>query len=130
MTRRLGWEAVLAVTLIGIPCQISLQAALTEEFHKTFPIDADGRISLNNVNGAVHISAWDRNEAQVDAVKRGPTKEALDEARIVIDSSSGSISIRTRYPESSHRRDSASVEYTLKVPRRARLFAIEVVNGT
>src|SRR6266481_1208884 len=129
MKRQLTCEAVLGIALIAIATQISLHAELTEELHKTYPIDADGRVSLKNVNGAVHISAWDRNEVQVDAIKRASTKEALDEASIVIDSASSSISIRTRYPESKHHKDSASVEYTLKVPRRARLSAVETVNG-
>lgn len=122
--------AIVAVAVIGLCSQRALKAGLTEELHKTYPIDADGRVSVNNVHGPVRISAWDRNEVQVDAIKRATTKEALDEADIVIDSSSGSISIRTRYPESRHwRRNPATVEYTLKVPRRARLFAIETVHG-
>jgi DUF4097 and DUF4098 domain-containing protein YvlB len=129
MKRRFAWEPLLAAAVIAIGIHIPLEAALTEELHKTFPIDADGRVSLNNVNGAVHIAAWDRNEVQVDAVKSAKTKEALSEAQIVIDSATGSISIRTRYPEHHDRHDSASVEYTLKVPRRARLHAIEAVNG-
>jgi DUF4097 and DUF4098 domain-containing protein YvlB len=128
MKRRFAWEPIFAIVLIAIGTHIPLQAALSEELHKTYPIDADGRISLNNVNGAIHISSWDRNEVQVDAIKRASTKEALDEASVVIDSASGSISIRTKYPES-HHKDSASVEYTLKVPRRARLSAVETVNG-
>jgi hypothetical protein len=99
MKRRMGWEAVLAVAVIGIASQMSLQAALTEELHKTYPIEADGRVSLSNVHGAVHVSGWDRNEVQVDAIKRAETKDSLDEANIVIDSSSGSISIRTKYPD-------------------------------
>ena len=129
MKRRFAWEPIFAIVLIAVGTHIPLQAALSEELHKTYPIDADGRISLNNVNGAVHISSWDRNEVQVDAIKRASTKEALEEASIVIDSASGSISIRTKYPESKHHKDSASVEYTLKVPRRARLSAVETVNG-
>jgi DUF4097 and DUF4098 domain-containing protein YvlB len=135
MKRQLTCEAVLGIALIAIATQISLHAELTEELHKTYLIDADGRVSLKNVNGAVHISAWDRNEVQVDAIKRARTKEALDEAEIVIDSASSSISIRTRYPDSERKRawhgddQKASVEYTLKVPRRARLFAVETVNG-
>ncbi len=131
MKRQLTYEAVLGIAVIAMATQISLQAALTEELHKTYPLDADGRVSLKNVNGAVHISAWDRNEVQVDAIKTAPTKEALDDANIVIDSAAGSISIRTRYPEHETRhRESAKVEYTLKVPRRARLFAVETVNGS
>jgi DUF4097 and DUF4098 domain-containing protein YvlB len=125
MTRKLAW----AVALIGIASQLSLRAALTEELHKTYPLDAEGRVSLNNVHGDVRISAWDRNEVQVDAVKTASSKEILDEANIVIDSSSGSISIRTRYPDPQTRRNPATVEYTLKVPRRARLFAVECVHG-
>jgi DUF4097 and DUF4098 domain-containing protein YvlB len=129
MRRRFAWETILAIAVVAIGSQYSLQAALTEELHKMFPLEADGRVSVGNVNGSVRISAWDRNEVQVDAVKRAHTQEALDEARIVIDSSSGSISIRTKYPESHRHRDAAGVEYTLKVPRRARLWAIDTVNG-
>src|SRR5271169_4559537 len=55
---------------------------LTEEFHKTYPISATGRVELDNINGDVHISSWDRNEVKVDAIKTAGTKERLDEARI------------------------------------------------
>jgi Uncharacterized conserved protein len=130
MKRRFAWEPIAAFVLIAIGTHLPLLAALSEELHKTYPLEAGGRISLNNVNGAVHISAWDRNEVQVDAIKRASTKEALDDAAIVIDSASSSISIRTKYPESNHHSNSASVEYTLKVPRHARLFAVETVNGS
>src|SRR5436853_6374583 len=107
MKRQLTCEAVLGIALIAIATQISLHAELTEELHKTYSIDADGRVSLKNVNGAVNISGWDRSEVQVDAIKRARTKEALDEAAIVIDSASSSISNRTRYPEPKARADSA-----------------------
>src|SRR5437588_8740570 len=114
-------KQLFGIAIIAIATHISLHAALTEELHKTYPLDADGRVSLKNVNGDVHITAWDRNEVQVDAVKTAKSKEALDEAEIVIDSAAGSISIRTRYPEhQSRHRDQANVEYTLKVPRRSR----------
>ena len=61
---------------------------------------ADGRIELDNINGAVHISSWDRNEVKVDAVKYADTKERLDEAKIEIDSGKDYLSIRTKYPRS------------------------------
>src|SRR5215469_1009305 len=129
MKRRFAWETIFAIVVIAIGIHIPLEAALTEELHKTYPLEADGRISLSNVNGAVHIVAWDRNEVQVDAVKSAETKEALDEAQIVIDAAAGSLSIRTRYPESHEHHRHASVEYTVKAPRRARLSAVSVVNG-
>ena len=74
------------------------RGAFTEEFHQTYAIAADGRVELDNINGAVHISSWDRNEVKVDAVKYADTKERLDEAKIEIDSGKDYLSIRTKYP--------------------------------
>jgi hypothetical protein len=44
-------------------------AAFTEEFHQTYALTPDGRVELDNINGDVHISTWDRSEVKVDAVK-------------------------------------------------------------
>jgi DUF4097 and DUF4098 domain-containing protein YvlB len=111
------------------------RGALSEEFHHTYPITADGRIELDNINGSVHISGWDRNEVKVDAVKYADTKERLEEAKIEIESGHDYVSIRTRYPDHNNNWDwgshnnPASVEYTLTVPRTARLDEIKLING-
>jgi DUF4097 and DUF4098 domain-containing protein YvlB len=111
------------------------RGALTEEFHQTYPIMADGRVELDNINGPVHISSWDRNEVKVDAVKYADTKERLEEARIEVQAGKEYVSIRTRYPDHDHtwnrgsHDNPASVEYTLTVPRTARLDEIKLVNG-
>ena len=110
--------------------------AFTEEFHQTYALDPDGRVELDNINGAVHISTWDQNEVKVDAVKYADSKERLDQARIDIDSGKNHLSIRTRYPDhdltfnwGSHN-NPAGVEYTLTVPRGARLDEIKLINGS
>jgi len=109
---------------------------MTEEFHQVYSLTPEGRIELENINGPVHITSWDRNEVKLDAVKRAWSKERLDEARIDIDSHSDSLAIRTEYPHHDNsfwndRHDNpASVEYTLVVPRRARLDEIKLVNGS
>ena len=111
------------------------RGALTEEFHQTYPITSDGRIELDNINGPVHISSWDRNEVKVDAIKYADTKERLEEARIEIDSGKEYVSIRTRYPDHDHNwnwgshNNPASVEYTLTVPRNAHLEEVKLING-
>ena len=111
------------------------RGALTEEFHQTYAITADGRVELDNINGDVHISSWDRNEVKVDAVKYADTKERLDEAKIEIDSGKDYLSIRTKYPNHNNtwnwgsHNNPAGVEYTLTVPRTARLDEIKLING-
>lgn len=111
------------------------RGALTEEFHQTYAITADGRVELDNINGDVHISSWDRNEVKVDAVKYADTKERLDEAKIEIDSGKDYLSIQTKYPDHNNtwnwgsHNNPAGVEYTLTVPRTARLDEIKLING-
>ena len=113
------------------------QGRLTEEFHKVYPLSGQGRIEIENLNGPVHITGWDRDEVKVDAVKSAWTKERLDEVRIEISTEPNDLSIRTEYPGHDHtfnfhddeRGNPASVEYTITVPRQARLDEIKLVNG-
>ncbi len=131
----LGTACALLVLALGAHAS-EHRGEFTEEFHQTYPLAADGRIELDNINGPVHISSWDRNEVKVDAVKSADSKERLDEAKIEINSGGGYISIRTRYPDHDQtftrgsRHNPASVEYTLTVPRTARLDEIKLINGS
>ncbi|MGB7585039.1 MAG: hypothetical protein WBM11_09350, partial [Terriglobales bacterium] len=108
---------------------------LTEEFHHSYPLSVGGRVELDNINGPVHITAWDKNEVKVDAVKYANTKERMEEAEIEVESGGDYVSIRTKYRDHDHTWDSdgwnnpASVEYTLMVPRNARLDEIKLING-
>jgi DUF4097 and DUF4098 domain-containing protein YvlB len=109
---------------------------ITEEFHQSYPLADGGRVSLENINGAVHISGWDKNEVKVDAVKYANSKERLDDATIRVNAGNNSVSIRTEYREQDHtwnsngRDNPASVEYTLTVPRGARMDGIQLINGS
>jgi hypothetical protein len=103
---------------------------VTEEFHKTVALNANGRVSLENINGNVEISGWDRNEVQIDAVKSARDQQRLNEAKIEVEGSGDSVSIRTRYPENHTNNNPASVQYTLHVPRGAQLRNISLVNGS
>ncbi|MGB7599589.1 MAG: DUF4097 family beta strand repeat-containing protein [Candidatus Sulfotelmatobacter sp.] len=108
------------------------RGAFSEEFHQTYALSPGGRVDLENINGAVHISVWDQNQVKVDAIKYADSKDRLADAHIEIDSSNDHLSIRTRYPEHDHwgmNVNPASVEYTLTVPRAARLDEIKLING-
>jgi hypothetical protein len=133
---RLG-IVVATFTLFGIAQASSAHSGeLTEEFHQTYALNADGRVELDNINGDVHISIWDQNQVKVDAIKYAGTKERLAEARIEIDSRQDHLSIQTKYPDHDlnfnwgSRNNPAGVEYTLTVPRNARLDEIKLINGS
>ena len=110
---------------------------LTEGFSQSYPLTANGRVRVANINGDVHINAWDRNEVKVDAVKRAYSAQRLSEVNIEVTNTADGITIKTKYPERNQNFDSrgrennaASVEYTLTVPRGARIDSAELVNGS
>jgi DUF4097 and DUF4098 domain-containing protein YvlB len=128
--------ALCAVTLASAPSFAQdNRGAYTEEFHQTYPLSAGGRVELENINGPVHITAWDRNEVKVDAVKYANRQERLADAKIEVEAGSDYVSIHTQYRNhdltfNDHDRNNPpSVEYTLSVPRTARLDEIKLVNG-
>lgn len=125
--RRLLVGGALLALLIALPAY----AEVTQEFHRTLPLAADGRVSLSNINGDVEITGWAQNEVQIDAVKSARDQQRLDNIRIdVSNNGSSSVEIETKYPEHLFHNDPGSVHYTLHVPQNARLDEIKLVNGS
>ena len=75
------------------------QREIRQEFHQTYPFSPTGRINVENLNGEVRIAVWDRNDVQVDAVKRAYKQERIDEAKIEVNAGAEAIRIRTDYPD-------------------------------
>jgi DUF4097 and DUF4098 domain-containing protein YvlB len=112
---------------------------LREEFHQTYALSANGRVAVENINGAVRIAVWDQNQVKVDAVKRAYRRDRLDEAKIDVSATDDSIRIKTEYPDRNQNftddlkgryNNPATVEYSLTIPRRARIDSVEVINGS
>src|ERR1039458_2556104 len=126
--------ATLGTTILGsllaLLLATSIQAQVTQDFHRTAPLSANGRISLDNINVNVEITGWDRNEVQIDAVKKARDQQELDEAGIEVNAASDSVEIKTRYPEGHTNNNPASVYYQIHVPQNARLDRIDLVNGS
>ncbi len=133
------WLGVVLGTVMALALNATLAhasddgAAAREEFHQTYPLTANGRVALDNINGAVHISVWDQNQIKVDAVKRADDEEGLKNMEIRVEPREDSISISTHYRSNDNhwgdRHHYSDVEYTLTVPRNARLDEIKLING-
>jgi tRNA A-37 threonylcarbamoyl transferase component Bud32/TM2 domain-containing membrane protein YozV len=112
-----------------------------QDFSQTLPLTADGRLSLDNVNGRIEIIGWDRNEVAIKALKHGKTRESVEAAKINIDSGPDEIVIHTEQPSSvtgfpwswfwlkNSKRNDGIVDYAIQVPHNARLKTISSVNG-
>lgn len=98
------------------------------EFRQTYTLGANGRVTIQNLYGDVSITAWDRDEVLVEATKRASDARRLDDARIIVEPASGTLSIHTQYTGADAEHP-ASVEYRIMVPRNATLEQIKLVNG-
>ncbi len=135
-----GYAAGISWWSLEVPDPQKVKAdEVREEFHQSYPLSDNGRITVENLNGGVRISVWDKNEVKVDAVKKAYRRERFDEAKIEVNATADSVRIRTRYPdrgqtfndeESRRYGNPATVEYSLTIPRRARIESVDVINGS
>src|SRR6266404_370001 len=97
------------------------------EFRETYSLNPNGRVVIQNLYGDVRITAWDRDQVLVEAIKKSRDPKRLDDARIVVASSYDSLTIATQYAgvDAEH---PASVEYRIMVPRNANLENIRLIN--
>ena len=114
--------------------KIARRADETERFAQNYPLNADGKVSVSNVNGSITIETWDQPEVRFEYVKSGKTKESLAEVEVRIDARQDAFSVETDYGDRKQRKSgygsNLEIEYRLTVPRRAVLDEIETVNGS
>jgi DUF4097 and DUF4098 domain-containing protein YvlB len=125
----LKWVLFIGAVM-ALAFAVSASAQVTEDFHRTVPLSSNGRVSLQNINGSVTITGWERNEVQIDAIKRARDQQRVDAMTIEVNASSDSVRIKTRYPEGHTNNNPGEVTYELHVPRSAQLDGINLVNGS
>jgi len=127
--------ALASVALLFFSLGVSASVTETEEM--TFEVNADARISLENVNGDIRITGGSGGKVHLVAVKKAGSQEYLDKLKVVVDADKDYIRIETRHPSSEGRwfnwndgnDNSGSVSYVLEVPETVNLDSISTVNG-
>jgi DUF4097 and DUF4098 domain-containing protein YvlB len=125
----------LVLTLAALTAATFARAesfSATEKFSQTYAVSAQAELSLSNVNGAVEIVAWDKNEIAVDAEKHAANSDDLAKIHIDVDASPTRVEIKTNHERSwwFFNNVNGSVHYTVHVPATLALCNIHVVNST
>lgn len=116
---------------------------LKEPFNRTVALKAGSEVRLANVNGAVILDAWDRDEVKIEAEKRvkaGSNERArqiLEQVRIEVAADAKGVRIETKIPRRGNgffdwlfgNEANVEVNYRLHVPRRAALDLVNVNGG-
>ncbi|HUQ94963.1 MAG TPA: DUF4097 family beta strand repeat-containing protein [Bryobacteraceae bacterium] len=123
--------AILVICLMLTGCDIDgfdQMSRVKEDFHYSYKLTPGGRLELENFNGSVEITGWDKDTVEIDGTKHAPTRELLDAMKIDVSASPGVIRVRSvRPPE---RRGNMGVKYVLRVPRKVLLDRIVSSNGS
>jgi hypothetical protein len=128
MSRLSSVSGALVLTVLwGSAALASIGSPRREAFQRSCPLDPKGKVVVDNPYGDVRITAWDRDEVRVEAIKTGPQGSRLDDAQILVEACLQAVTIRTLYSGVSD--SPASVEYRISVPRGATLESVKLTNG-
>jgi hypothetical protein len=121
------WAVLLAIAGTGL-LQARVAGIPQTAFRQLYALHPNGRVVIQNLYGDVRITAWDRDQVLVEAIKKSRDPKRLDDARIIVNSTYESLMIATQYAgvDAEH---PASVEYRIMVPRSANLENIRLING-
>ena len=125
------------VDLQGKPHVVQSQTDdVVEKFEQTYPLNANGRVSVSNVSGPIVVEAWDRNEVRLEFIKIADSRETLAQFEIEIDARPEYLRVETEHKQwnfgdsERNKYRKMEVHFRLQVPRRAVLSEIEAVNGS
>jgi len=111
----------------------------TEVNQQTYQVGKNARLSLSNLNGAVTVTGWDKNEFEVTITKRAGSREQLDDASVIVDFNDDDLHIEVEYDFDNDGEedetvtfdgdDLVDVDFEIRAPRHAEIRRIELVNG-
>lgn len=129
--RSSAFMRLLPLILLASLLTSAAGAKVTETIRQTHPLAADGVVSLTNVNGSICISAWNRDEVAIKAVKKAPDAAALARIHVTIDARPQRLVITTTHEKHGlfGHETKGEVDYTLQVPVGATLRKIDSVNS-
>ncbi|WP_243319681.1 hypothetical protein [Geothrix sp. SG200] len=125
--------AAVAAVLLWAPLAAQTQVIQPAKAEKvtetrTVPLAAGSTLKVKNVNGFIHVEAWDRDEVQFTGEFKPSSRD--EQVKVVLESGKNGLEIRGEYPKH-HGWGSyqgPQCQMTLKVPRRV-VPSLETVNG-
>jgi hypothetical protein len=112
-----------------------------KDFSQSFPLDANGQFSIDDVDGQVEIDGWNSNVVVLNAVIHGKTARSVGAVNIHVDTAPSRAAVHTKVPSRGNdfssfwdwfKNDSpnAHVDYTIHLPLHTRLENASTVDGT
>ena len=120
-------------TILSLSSITAAYADVEDTIEKSFDVSEEAVLRLANINGAVEIMGWDKNEIKVTAIITAKNQEDRDRIKVEFNQRSNGVSVETEYEKKSswgRNNSSGKVDYTVMVPFGASLTDIELINGS
>ena len=103
-----------------------------ETIEKTFAVDDNAQLQIENTNGKVEIEAWDRNEVVITASIYSKNAEGRDAVEVLLTQKGNTIDIDTEYKKQSfwNNNNYSKVDYFINVPKSVDLAEVDLTNGS
>jgi DUF4097 and DUF4098 domain-containing protein YvlB len=99
------------------------------DFHYSYPLAANGRLSVETFNGSIEVSGWDENTVDVSGTKYARTQQLADDIQVNVDHTPNAVSVRIIRP-TEIRNGNMGAKLVIKVPRTAILDRLTSSNGS
>lgn len=119
--------ACLTALLSGCVVDFGDSERFHEDFQHSYKFDPGGRLAVENENGTVEISTWDKNEIEITGTKHASSQDLLKEIKVQIDAAPANVRVRVTRPGFG---GSAGVRFAIRVPKKLELERIRSTNGT
>lgn len=103
------------LSLALLACLAAMSAQAATPINQTRPLDARGRIDIENLKGRIEVRGWDRNEVRIT----GSLGKGVE--RLVVEGDAQHLTVQVRYPRRFNDRNSEPTTLILDVPRGSNL---------
>jgi hypothetical protein len=98
-----------------------------EDFQYSYDVKPGVHLYVENLNGSVEITGWEKNSVQITGTKHASEEATLKALKIDIVNSSDSVRIRTIGP--SGHRGGYGAKYVIRLPQHAIIEQVDSSNG-
>ena len=106
-------RSFLMASVLALACTIAMPVHAATPINQTRPLDANGRVEIDNLKGKVEVRGWDRPEVKIT----GSLGDGVE--KFVLEGDGKVLRIKAKYPSRSTRTEPTTL--ILQVPLRADL---------
>ncbi|MBV8170626.1 MAG: DUF4097 family beta strand repeat protein [Candidatus Eremiobacteraeota bacterium] len=99
--------------------------SVSQSITSSYPIAAQGTLTVSTPNGDIHVTAWDGPTVEVAADKRATTKVELDKLKVDVNVENGNVYVKSEFPRTC---SECELSYEVRAPRGVRVSA-HTANG-